>query len=559
MSEYLSRVSNATKGLQFWKKSDKTASDDQSFQESTGNGHEIGLLSAWFLIFNRMVGTGIFATPSTIYNMSGSVGTSLILWFAGALIAASGLMVYLEWGSALPKNGGEKNYLQYFYTKPKLLVTSMFSSYVFLLGWAASNSVVFGEYILVAAGKDVSRWNQRGIGLACITFAFLVHASSVKWGLRLQNSLGVFKLAVILVIVISGWVALSGRLDIEKTHAFSNAFKGESPSGYGVVMALYNVIWSFIGYSNANYALGEAKNPNRILRISAPIALVSVSILYMFVNISYFAVVPAATIKTSGRLIAANYFGIVFGTHAEKALSVFVALSALGNVLSVIFSQGRIVQELGKEGTLPFSRFWASSKPFNTPLTGLFEHWVVSIIIMLAPPPGDAYNFILNLISYPLSVVNAVIAFALIILTVRRKHYDWSPPIKATLPVTIFFFLSSLYLVVAPFLAPTKPSENVYESLPYYLHCVVGIALFAAGAIWWLLRFVIAPKYFPKFAPHLEEREPMVARHARDEHRDHESAHTTEEHWDPTTTTDEKLPSVITPDAEQEGGVFRKY
>jgi hypothetical protein len=31
----------------------------------------------------------------------------------------------------------------------------------------------------------------------------------------------------------------------------------------------------------------------------------------------------------------------MFGAQAERALSVFVALSAFGNVLSVIFSQGR--------------------------------------------------------------------------------------------------------------------------------------------------------------------------------------------------------------------------
>lgn len=498
--------------LKFWEKSEPAAdSSDEATLNSTGNGKEVGLISAWFLIFNRMVGTGIFATPSTIYAQSGSVGAALFLWVGGSLIAASGLLVYLEWGSALPKNGGEKNYLEYFYTKPKHLITSMFSSYVFLLGWAASNSVVFGEYILAAAGKDVTRWNQRGVGLACVTFAFLIHSFSVKWGLRLQNLLGLFKLVVILVIVITGWVALNGKLDIEKTHAFTDAFSGEKPSGYGVVTALYNVIWSYIGYSNANYALGEAKNPNRILKISAPVALVTVSILYMFVNIAYFAVVPKDVIAGSGRILAADFFRIAFGAHAQKALSVFVALSALGNVLSVIFSQGRIVQELGKEGTLPFSRLWASSKPLGTPFAGLFEHWVVSVIIMIAPPPGDAYNFILNLISYPLSVVNAAIAFALIILTVRRKHFGWNPPIQATLPVTIFFFLSSLYLVVAPYLAPTKASENVYESLPYYLHCVVGLGLFAAGAIWWVVRFHLFPKYIPAWAPSIEGKPQVVA------------------------------------------------
>lgn len=163
-----------------------------------------------------------------------------------------------------------------------------------------------------------------------------------------------------------------------------------------MVTALYNVIWSFIGYSNANYALAEAKNPVKILKIAAPSALALVSLLYMLANIAYFAAVPKAEIASSGRILAASFFRNMFGPRAERALSVFVALSAFGNVLSVIFSQGRIVQEFGREGILPFSRLWASNKPFNSPLAGLFEHWVVSVIIMLAPPPGDAYNFILK-------------------------------------------------------------------------------------------------------------------------------------------------------------------
>lgn len=56
----------------------------------------------------------------------------------------------------------------------------------------------------------------------------------------------------------------------------------------------------------------------------------------------------------------------------------------------------KVVQEIGREGILPFSRLWASNKPRNAPFMGLFEHWLVSVIIMLAPPPGDAYNFILK-------------------------------------------------------------------------------------------------------------------------------------------------------------------
>ncbi|KAL2808851.1 amino acid/polyamine transporter I [Aspergillus granulosus] len=467
------------------------------FETTPDDRRQIGVVSAAFLIFNRVIGTGIFATPSTILNLTGSVGLSLFMWVAGTLIAIAGTAVYLEWGTAIPKNGGEKNYLEYVYKKPKFLATAMYAAYAVLLGWAASNSVVFGQYILNAAEIEVDRWNQRGIGLACITVAFLIHAFALKWGLRLQNFLGVIKLIVILIIIVTGWVALGGHTKLdEPPRNFSNAFEGTTGSGYGIVMSLYNVIWSFIGYSNANYALSETKNPARTLKIAAPLAIGSVGILYMLVNIAYFAAVPREQFLASGQIVAAAFFGNMFGARAEKAMSVFVALSAFGNVLSVIFSQGRIVQELGREGILPFSKLWASNKPFKSPAAGLFEHWVVSIIIMLAPPPGDAYNFLLNLISYPLSIVNVFVAGGLIyIYLTREKNFpNWAPGIRATLPVTVFFFLTNIYLVVAPYIPPSE-GQNVYEELPYYLHCVVALGIFAAGAIYYLVWAVLLPRF----------------------------------------------------------------
>ncbi|GES62399.1 high-affinity methionine permease [Aspergillus terreus] len=465
------------------------------FDATPEDRRQIGVVSASFLIFNRIIGTGIFATPSTILSLSGSVGLSLFMWVAGTAIAMAGTAVYLEWGTAIPKNGGEKNYLEYVFKKPKFLATAMYAAYAVLLGWAASNSVVFGEYILNAADVEVGRWNQRGIGLACITAAFLIHALAVKWGLRLQNLLGVVKLVIILFVVVCGWVALAGHMHIENPpHNFRNAFEGTTGSGYGIVMALYNVIWSFIGYSNANYALSETKNPTRTLKIAAPIAIGAVGILYMLCNVAYFAAVPKEQFLSSGQTVAATFFGNMFGQRAEKVMSVFVALSAFGNVLSVIFSQGRIVQELGREGVLPFSKIWASNRPFNSPAAGLFEHWVVSIIIMLAPPPGDAYNFLVNLISYPLSIVNVFVSGGLIYIYLYKSRFpDWSPGIRATLPVTIFFCLSNMYLVVAPYVPPSE-GQSVYEELPYYLHCVVAIGIFALGALYYIVWAVVLPR-----------------------------------------------------------------
>lgn len=89
-------------------------------------------------------------------------------------------------------------------------------------------------------------------------------------------------------------------------------------------------------------------------------------------------------------------------------------MSTLGNILAVLFTHGRgmfeyllrcgwylklsssVVQELGREGVLPFSSIFASNKPFSAPFAGLFEQWLVTSGLVLLVPPGDAYLFMLN-------------------------------------------------------------------------------------------------------------------------------------------------------------------
>lgn len=61
---------------------------------------------------------------------------------------------------------------------------------------------------------------------------------------------------------------------------------------------------SFVGYSNANYALSEVRNPVQTIKKAAPLALLLVTIFYMLVNVAYFAVVSKEDILSSGRVVA---------------------------------------------------------------------------------------------------------------------------------------------------------------------------------------------------------------------------------------------------------------
>ena len=41
---------------------------------------------------------------------------------------------------------------------------------------------------------------------------------------------------------------------------------------------------------------------------------------------------------------------------------------------------------------------------------------------------------------------------------------------------------------------PPSDGQSVYESLPYWIHCVVGFGVLAAGGVYWVIWAVILPK-----------------------------------------------------------------
>lgn len=465
--------------------------------EHDGLARHMGFASVALLISNRIIGTGIFATPALILQSAGSVGSSLLLWLVGACIAGAGTAVYVEFGTGIPKSGGEKNYLTFLYPRPAYLVPSAYAAYATLMGWAAGNSIICGEYILHALGVPVNSWNQRLIGAVCLTAATALHGTSLRWGLRVQNGFATFKLVVLATIGLAGLAVLIGalKLDGDALDNFKDPFRGSNTSVNALATGLYKVIWSFIGYANANAALSEVKNPVQTIRRAAPLAITTVAALYIAVNLAYFAVVPKEEMMEGGTVVAAQFFRHVLGDSAERILSLCIALSAFGAVLSVLFSHGRINQENARDGLIPFSNAIAKTSSFGTPLTGLVVHWAACIVILIAAPPGDAYNMVINVISYPSAIVNAAISGGLIMLYCPRfqERWKWQPPFRAGLPTTVFYFLGNLFLVAAPLVPPTE-GNLPYKNLPYWLHAVVGVSILTLGVIYWLFWSIILPR-----------------------------------------------------------------
>jgi amino acid transporter len=63
--------------------------------------------------------------------------------------------------------------------------------------------------------------------------------------------------------------------------------------------------------------------------------------------------------------------------------------------------QARVLREVARQGLLPYATFFASTRPFGTPLGPVALKYVLTVLVISALPARDAFNFVLDLASYP--------------------------------------------------------------------------------------------------------------------------------------------------------------
>ncbi|KAF2645884.1 hypothetical protein P280DRAFT_442836 [Massarina eburnea CBS 473.64] len=458
--------------------------DDDVLPETSILGRTISWPSAYILVISRVIGSGIFATPGVIVKSVGSVGMSLTLWVVGAIIAACSLAVTLEYGCMLPRSGGEKVYLEFTYRRPRFLASTLVAVQAVLLGFTASNCIVFAQYTLFAFDIEATDLARKTLAVGLLTVITIIHGCFLKTGIRIQNFLGWIKVGLVLFMIFAGlFVVVFKPKGSGETR--SHFPKGEdlwkdTEWSWGVISTtLFKVFYSYAGLGNINNSVSIT-------------ALVTACILYLLVNIAYFIVVPLDEIRESRELIAALFFARSFGPRLGKTiLPLAVALSGAGNVMVVTFALARLNQEIARQGFLPFSKILASSKPFNAPMGGLIVHYIPSLLVIALPPSNDVYSFILEVEGYPGTVFG--LATSIGVLWLRYKRPDLKRPFRAWKIAVVFRIALSLALLAAPFFPPRKGTQT--GGIWYATYAVVGISIIVFGLLYWYIWTILIPRW----------------------------------------------------------------
>lgn len=156
------------------------------------------------------------------------------------------------------------------FKRPAFFSTCVFGVMFVLLGTAAMNALSFGIRIQEAADRQVDNFTSRGIAIAVVTFAVILHGTWRQAGLFLNNTFATIKVLMLLLIIITGLVSWGGAFHTPAAIAknpgvaasnFSihNSFKYAAQDSSGFAESFLAVIFAYGGFNQANYvSMGQS-------------------------------------------------------------------------------------------------------------------------------------------------------------------------------------------------------------------------------------------------------------------------------------------------------------
>jgi APA family basic amino acid/polyamine antiporter len=288
-----------------------------------------------------MIGTGVFTSLGFQLLELRSGFVLLMLWVVGGVSALCGALCYAELGAALPRSGGEYNFLSVIYHPAAGFISGWVSATVGFAAPTALAALTFGSYFAAVFPALSAGWLATGLVLALTAVHCTSHAGSggvqsVLTGLKLALILGFSVLALVFSQERQPVILLPRAGDVALL--FSGSF----------AVSLIFVNYAFSGWNAATYVSGELRQPRRHL----PIILVSSTLLvggcYLLLNYTFLVTTPMEAMAGQVEIgfIAARQ---VFGPAGAAVMGVVLALLLTSTVSAMVVAGPRVLQCIGED------------------------------------------------------------------------------------------------------------------------------------------------------------------------------------------------------------------
>ncbi|KAL5021042.1 hypothetical protein ScPMuIL_000197 [Solemya velum] len=398
----------------------------------------LGLVSGVCFIVGTIIGSGIFISPKGVLLNTESVGLCMVIWVVCGVLAMLTSLAYAELGTMFSKCGADYIYLLETFGGVPAFLFFWVNSVISMPGSTVIKAMTFAEYLTKLLFDDCGTPEliKKLLAAIVILAVGITNSISVRLTARFQVFFTAAKVLALAMVSIGGVVLIGGGT----FGALETGFEGSTDSPSAIAFAVYGGMFAYGGW-----------NLPRAILISMPL----VTVIYLLVNVSYFAAM------TKNEFLSSWAVGVVWAEKvigpAALIIPLAVACSVYGSANGAVFFNGRTIFAASREEHLPALFSYIHIKTF-IPVPSVIMTTILSLLMLI---PGDIGSLI-NFLGFTDWIIYGSVMVCLLVLRYTRK--DMHRPVKIPIFIPIVVLLCAIYLVVAPLVRDPK-IEFVYAGV----------------------------------------------------------------------------------------------
>lgn len=416
------------------------------------------------VVIANMVGTGVFTSLGFQLLDIRSGFVLLALWAVGGLAAVCGAMTYAELGAAMPRSGGEYNFLSRIYHPAVGFVSGWVSATVGFAGPTALAAMTFAAYATSVFEVGDSAWLEKGLAATLLILLTLVHASNRRNSGGLQLVFTILKVGIIVVFCLAALLAI----DSPQPVTFLPVEGDGALLGSGVfAVALIYVSYAYTGWNAATYLSSELEDPQRTLPWILMGGTLVVTLLYVALNFTflYTTAMDAMVGQVEVGFIAAE---AAFGDLGGRFTGLVLAMLLISTVSAMTMAGPRVIQVIGED--FPAVSALAKTNEHGIPAIAIYIQSGIALLFIFS----STFESVLVFSGFTLALSSFTTVLGIFVL--RWRQPDLPRPYKTfmyPLPPLIYLALTGWTL---SFVLINRPVEGLF-----------GLGIIAVGlAFYWM-------------------------------------------------------------------------
>ncbi len=416
------------------------------------------------VVIANMVGTGVFTGLGFQLVEIRSGFVLLMLWAIGGIAAICGALVYAELGAALPRSGGEYNFLAKIFHPAAGFVSGWVSATIGFAAPTALAAITFAEYATSILSDGSSEILKKALAAALVIALTVVHSSTRRNSGGLQVIITVLKVGVIIGFCIA---ALTFAEVTQPIRFLPSAGDEVLLTSGAFAVSLIYVSYAYTGWNAATYLSSELENPQRTLPIILLTGTLVVMLLYLALNFTFLRV--ASIDAMSGELeigyIAARF---AFGDLGGRFAGLVLALLLVSTVSAMTLAGPRVLQVIGED--FHALRFLSQTNADGVPSTAISVQSILAVIFILT----SSFESILIFAGFTLALNSFATVFGVFVL--RWRQPDLPRPYRSfAYPLTPLVYLTLTGWTLT-FVLLNRPLEGIF-----------GLSVIGAGLAFYFL------------------------------------------------------------------------